>query len=544
MKVLCVNPPFKVEYGKFSRTSRSPAITKSGTVYYPIWLAYVAGTVEAAGHDVKLFDACAERVNKAGTLKMAADIQPDLILLDTSTPSILSDIDVAVSLKAQHPNAFVVLMGTHPSALPEETLQFSPAVDAIARNEADFTLREVAERLSGVRFQGLDGATKVAVLKTIEGLSFQVEGQIYHNPARPLIKDLDALPFVSQVYKRHLNIRNYFFAACDYPEVQIMSARGCTDRCTFCVYPYAMHELKYRMRTARNVVDEFAWIEQNLPEVKEVGMEDDTFAGSIKRVREFCEEKIRRGVKLKWYTNVRATLDYETLKLMRKAGCVLLTVGYESANQEVLDKMKKRMKAEAIMNFSQNTKRAGIMVHSCFMVGNPGDTRATLQESLDLALQLNDDTMQFFPLIVYPGTPDYEWAKTNNLLTVSSYDQWVTEDGLHNSVVRMPDMTSREIVEWCDYARRRYYLRPGYLTYKAWQTLTRPSEFVRNVKAARRFVRFLWGGTFGRGRSGARVPVTRGAGSATSPPDPTSLLPSDNTEARRTRDLPVVSIDT
>lgn len=541
MRVLCLNPPFKVEHGKFSRTSRSPAITKSGTNYYPIWLAYVAGTVEDAGHEMRLLDSCANRVNTAETLGMAADFQPDLIVLDTSTPSLLSDLDVAASLKIQHPDSFIILMGTHPSVLADETLRFNAAVDAIARNEADFTVREVAEKLSGIRFRQLDVAAKVAVLKGIDGLSFQVDGQIYHNPGRALIKDLDALPFVTRVYKKHLNIRNYFFAACDYPEVQIMSARGCTDRCTFCVYPYAMHELKYRMRSATNLVDEFAWIEQNLPEVKEVGIEDDTFAGSVKRVHQFCEEKIRRSVKLKWYTNVRATLEYETLKLMRKAGCVLLTVGYESANQDVLDQMKKRMKADSIIQFSRDTKRAGIMVHSCFMVGNRGDTRATLQESLDLALKLNDDTMQFFPLIVYPGTPDYDWAKANKLMTVSSYDEWVTPEGLHNSVVRMPDMDSRQIVEWCDYARRRYYFRPRYLTYKAWQTLTRPSELVRNVKAAKRFIRFLWNGTFGHSRTGSCALVTSPANTATSPVAGTVPSTYDNGEAAHSRELPVIS---
>ncbi len=539
MRILCLNPPFKTEYGRFSRESRSPAITKSGTNYYPIWLAYVAGTVETAGHDVKLFDSCADRVNEADTVVMARDFGPDLIVLDTSTPSILNDIKVGAALKEALPDSFSVLMGTHPSSLPEETLRLDPAIDAIARNEADFTVRELAEKLDGLRFQRLDKQAKLTMLASIEGLSFQVGSEIHHNPGRPLVKDLDSLPFVSAVYKKHLNIRNYFFAACDYPEVQIMSARGCTDRCTFCVYPYAMHELKYRMRSARNVVDEFEWVEQNLPEVKEIGIEDDTFAGSVKRVHEFCEEKIRRGVRLKWYTNVRATLDYETLRLMRKANCVLLTVGYESANQGVLDKMKKRMKAESIVNFSRDTKRAGIMVHSCFMVGNPGDTRETLQESLDLALQLNDDTMQFFPLIVYPGTPDYDWAKTNRLMTVDRYDQWVTEEGLHNSVVRMPDMDSREIVDWCDHARRQYYVRPRYLAYKAWQTLTRPTELVRNLKAAKRFWRFLWAGTFGRGRDRCASP----AAPATASPSPVSY-PVDVPvpRAQRPRELPVLTI--
>jgi anaerobic magnesium-protoporphyrin IX monomethyl ester cyclase len=498
MRALFLNPPFKVEYGKYSRTSRSPAITKSGTVYYPIWLAYAAGSAELAGHTITLIDSCANRIDRQKTLSMVADFNPDLVVLDTSTPSILSDVEVGAAIKAQHPDAVVVLMGTHPSSLPEETLRLNPAIDAVVRHEADATVVELADRLARTRVQNLSLTDRAALLGQIDGISFQVDGAVTHNKSRAAIHDLDALPFVSQVYKKHLKIRNYFFAACDYPEVQIMSARGCTDRCTFCVYPYAMHELKYRMRSAKNIVDEFEWIATFMPDVKEVGMEDDTFAGSVKRVHEFCTEKIRRGNTLKWYTNVRATLDLETLRLMRKAGCVLLTVGYESANQQVLDQMKKRMKAQSIIDFSRNTKKAGILVHSCFMVGNRGDTRATLRESLDLALQLNDDTMQFFPLIVYPGTPDFDWAKANNLITVNGYDEWVTDVGLHNSVVRMPDMDCREIVDWCDYARRRYYVRPRYLAYKALQTITRPSELIRNVKAARRFVRFLWGGTFGR----------------------------------------------
>ena len=140
------------------------------------------------------------------------------------------------------------------------------------------------------------------------------------------------------------------------------------------------------------------------------------------------------------------------------------------------------------------------MVHSCFMVGNPGDTRDTLEESLELALKLNDDTMQFFPLIVYPGTPDYIWAKNNNLLTVNTYDQWVTKEGYHNSVVRMPDMISEEIVDWCDYARKKYYMRPWYLTYKLKQSIFKPSELVRNIKAGLRFQFFMRKGTFGRER--------------------------------------------
>ena len=501
MKVFFLNPPFKTEYGKYSRTSRSPAITKSGTVYYPIWLAYAAGNCEKNGHEVKLFDSCSGRVNLEDTLKIIIEFNPDIVVLDTSTPSIINDLYVSKKIKEKLNNkALTVLMGTHPSSLPDETLKIESTLDIIMRGEADQTVVEIANCLNDFKYQNLNNSIKEELLSNVLGISFQISGKIFHNEKRPQIPDLDSLPFVTEVYKKHLNIKDYFFGASDYPEVQIMSARGCTHKCTFCVYPYTVHDLKYRMRSAKNLADEFEWIENNLPDVKEVGVEDDTFAGSIKRVHEFCEEKINRKIKLKWYTNVRVGLKLETLKLMREANCVLLTVGYESANQKVLDKMNKRVQSEQIIEFSKNCKEAGIMVHSCFMVGNPGDTKETIKESLDLALKLNDDTMQFFPLIIYPGTPDYIWAKENNLLTVGTYDEWVTEEGYHNSVVRMPDMTGEEIVDWCDYARKRYYLRPTYLIYKLFQTMFKPSELVRNFKAGLRFQNFLRKGTYGENR--------------------------------------------
>ena len=502
MRAFFLNPPFKVKHGKFSRTSRSPAVTKSGTVYYPIWLAYAAGNCEKAGHEIKLFDSCSGRIPLAETLDIIEEFNPSFVVLDTSTPSIISDLKVAKAIKERlQNNVITCLMGTHPSSLPDETLGMEKSLDIVIRGEADQTVVEIANAFeNNDPIEKLSSEDKKQIFSKIKGISYQINGECFHNEKAPQIANLDELPFVSKVYKDHLNVGDYFFGACDYPEVMIMSARGCTDRCTFCVYPYAIHDLKYRMRSAKNIADEFEWIENNLPEVKEVGIEDDTFAGSIKRVHEFCEEKIRRGIKLKWYTNVRVGLKLRTLELMRKANCVLLTVGYESANQDVLDKMRKRAKAEQIIEFSNNCKKADIMVHSCFMVGNPGDNKKTLQESLDLALKLNDDTMQFFPLIVYPGTPDYVWAKQNKLLTVNSYDEWVTEEGYHNSVVRMPDMTGEEIVDWCDFARKKYYTRPKYLIYKLLQSIFKPSELIRNLKAGLRFQAFLRKGTYGEKR--------------------------------------------
>lgn len=493
MKILCLNPPFKTEHGRFSRTSRSPAITKSGTIYYPIWLCYVAGVLEQENHDVKVIDSCAYEYSIDKTLQLTHDFRPDLVVLDTSTPSIYIDIMTGNKIKAMLPDCFVVLMGTHPSALPEETLQIDNVIDAIAIAEADYTIRELAWKLSEADMQKVraDAAYRDNVLKEIDGLAYRAGDAVNINKKRDFIKDLDSIPFVSKVYSKYLDTKKYFFAASDYPEIQIMTARGCVARCTFCVYPQTIHGWKYRQRSPENIADEFQWVTENMPDIREIGIEDDTFSGSQSRVIAFCRELIKRGIKIKWYCNVRVDLKYETMEWMKKAGCVLLTVGYESANKRILENIEKRVSPEMIHKFSKNTRRAGLLVHGCFMAGNRGETRETLEESLNLSLKLMDDTMQFFPLMVYPGTKDYDWIKKEGLMNIDDYSDYVTEDGNHNGVSRMPDMTSDEIREWCNYARRKYYLRPKYLAYKLAQQIRHPSEIRRTFKSAKRFIKFL-----------------------------------------------------
>ncbi len=493
MNILCLNPPFKTEYGRFSRTSRSPAITKSGTIYYPIWLCYVAGVLEVAGHSVRVIDSCAYGYDLEKTLPLVAEFKPDMAVLDTSTPSIYSDVRAGEEIKKIFPTCCVVLMGTHPSALPEETLKLNRAIDAVAVGEADYTIRELAQKLSGAdrsRIQ-TDATYRDNILSTVDGLAYRNIEPVRLNKKRDFIQNLDDLPFVSHVYKKHLDPGKYFFAASDYPEIQIMTARGCIARCTFCVYPQTIHGWKYRTRSPQNMADEFQWVTENMPEVREIGIEDDTFTGSQNRTIEFCKELIRRNLKIKWYCNVRVDLKYETMEWMRKAGCVLVTVGYESANSAVLKNIDKKITPEMILEFSQNTRRSGLLVHGCFMAGNRGETRETLKESLALSLKLMDDTMQFLPLMVYPGTKDYEWAKKEGLLTISNHSDYVTTDGNHNSVLRMKEMSSDEIREWCNYARRKYYLRLRYVLYKLFQQMRRPSEIRRTLKAAKRFLRFL-----------------------------------------------------
>ncbi|MBU1863833.1 MAG: B12-binding domain-containing radical SAM protein [Candidatus Omnitrophica bacterium] len=480
MNILFLNPPF---IGRFSRTSRSPAVTKGGTLYYPIWLAYATGVAEEDGHHVVLIDAPACGVGMQEVEEKLNSFSPALIVIDTSTPSIYSDINVAVSLKKKFPNSFIVLVGTHPSALPEQTLRIKTEVDAVAIGEYDYTIKDLAHALEDKK--GLD---------TVDGLAFRSNNSICINKQREKIKSLDDVPFVSSVYKRHLNPRHYFFAAANYPMVMIITGRGCPYICHFCVYPQVFHSRQYRVRSPENVAAEFEFIRSNFPGVKEIGIEDDCFTANKDHVRNICSLLIKNKNRIKWYCNARGDIEYELLKHMKEAGCRLVTVGFESGVQTVLDTIDKRITVEKYYQFARDAKKADILVHGCLMVGNPHDTKETLAQSYAFAKKINCDSMQFYPLYVYPGTEAYHWARNNNYLKTDDFSKWLTEEGLHNCVLDIPGLSSTDMVQLCDDYLKKYHLRPEYIAMKLMQAIRNPSEGYRSLKSAKVFFSKLFSG--------------------------------------------------
>ena len=478
MRIVFLNPPF---FPRFSRTSRSPAVAKSGTIYYPFWLALAAGYAGKAGHDIDLIDAPAAGLERKTVFRRIEDFSPHIVVVETSTPSVYNDVGVADELKRRLPDTVLILAGTHVSALPQESMGLGELFDGIALREYDETVLEAAEALATGK-----------PLASVQGLALRNGSEMQHTGLRKPIKNLDDFPFVTSVYKEHLRIEDYFFAAGLYPQVMIITGRGCPFGCRFCVYPQTFHGRGYRPRSAKNIIEEFAYIAEELPQVKEVNVEDDTFTINKKRVREICQGIIERKIRLSWTVNTRADLSLDTMKLMKAAGCRLLIVGYESGSEKVLERMNKGITLAEIEQFAINARRAKLLVHGCFMVGNPGDNRQTLRETLDMALKLKPDTAQFFPLMVYPGTETYDWAKENNLIRADRFDQWNTPDGLHNCVIGTPDMTPEELVAFCDYARRKFYLHPSYLLKKGVQVVTHPAEFRRTIKSFRVFAKHLF----------------------------------------------------
>jgi radical SAM superfamily enzyme YgiQ (UPF0313 family) len=153
--------------------------------------------------------------------------------------------------------------------------------------------------------------------------------------------------------------------------------------------------------------------------------------------------------------------------------------------------MRKGIRVEQFFRFREDARRAGVLVHGCFMAGGPGETRASLAKTLELAKALDPDTAQFFPLMVYPGTDAYRWASEGGYLTSEDYREWLTAEGLHRTVLRQPGLSAEELVSWCDRARRSFYLRPRYVAAKMGQILRRPAEAGRVLRAGRTFFRHL-----------------------------------------------------
>ncbi len=480
MRVLFLNPPF---HPRYSRSQRSPAVTKSGTLYWPAWLAHAAGVLIEDGFEVDLIDAPASGKSLEQLRERIVGFDPRLVVLDTSTPSIYNDIAVAKTIKSWLPECTVMLVGTHASALPEDTMQSSLSIDLIAIGEYDHTVRDVARML---RDKGNESDWSM-----VPGLCYREGRNLQRSKPRGLIEDLDSLPMVSVTYKRFLDMYDYFNPNALYPMVTIMSGRGCPNRCTFCLYPQTMTGRRLRLRSSQNVVAEMAYIKENFSGVKSIFFEDDTLTADRDWLHQTCRLIMQEKIGIPWTANARIDMDLESLEVMKRAGCRLLCVGFESGNQQLLDNVNKGTTLEMMESFAKRAKSAGIMIHGCFMAGLPGETRETLQQTLQLALRLKPDTAQFFPIMVYPGTEAYRWYEERGYLSTTDFSKWVTKGGLHNSVVNTEALSARDLVQWCDYARRCFYLRPAYLIYKGWQVIRSPNELRRNLRAAKKLVRYL-----------------------------------------------------
>lgn len=478
MKVYLANPPFLPHFGRGARWQDTG---RGGTLYYPIWLSYATGAL-GREHEVRLVDAPAWDWGREELVSDAAAFHPDMVVLDTSFPSLGNDLSVARSVKKRCPDATIVAVGPPASVAADRML--SEGADIVARWEYDFTLCELAEVLG-------DGRSPADVA----GISLKDQGRPVHNPDRPFSTsaDLDTLPFVSQVYHRHLRLRDYFLGQSLYPEVQIFTGRGCPNRCSFCAWPQTLMGRKYRVRSIENVLDEVAWIEENLG-VREVFFEDDTFTISRSRVQNFCKGYRERGLSVPWSCNARAdTLDLKTMREMKNSGCRLLISGYESGSDEVLKAISKGFDTATIRQFARNARESGLMVHGDVIIGLPGETRETIAKTRELVMETRPDILQVAVASPFPGTAFYDWCLEHGYLSVSDPECYLDAEGHQQAVISYPELTAAEMVQAADRLLRDYYWPPRYFPLALRQVLRRGgvAEARRLFYSAWMFLRYL-----------------------------------------------------
>ncbi len=473
MKILLLNSPYRV---KISKDSRWPEFTKSGTLYYPFWLSYATGVLmDSNKHKPLLVDAVAKEMSQEETLKLVEIFDPEMVVVETSTPTIHSDIDFVDKIK-ERKNTIIVVAGKHVSALPIETMQMSKNIDFLARGEYDYTIKDIADALEKHNFK-----KNKKPFRQIPGISFRENKTIINTPPRPLIQNLDFLPFVSKVYKEFLSVYDYRYALSRYPMLQTWTSRGCPARCNYCDYPQVFTMHTFRMRTPENVVDEIEFIDKKLPQVREIFFEDDTFTINRDRVMAICKEIKGRGLDVVWSCNARAQLDYELMKTMKDAGARILIVGYESGNQQILNNIRKGVTLTQAERFTRDAKRTGLRIFGCFMIGLSGDTKESIEQTFQFAKKMNPDMVFFQQAVPFPGTEFYEWAKHNSYLVTENYEQWLDENGQLKCLINYPHLTSNEINELRDKLMIRFYTNPKHM----WQTITKNLDPVEGVRVVR-----------------------------------------------------------
>ncbi len=449
--------------------SRYQAKREIRSFWYPTWLAQPAALVPGS----RLLDAPAEGM----TIEQALDIAAcyDLVIIHTSTPSFPGDVRFVELLKQRDPALLAGMVGARVAVDPDSALQASRAIDFVAREEFDYTCLDVARGLA---------------LADIAGISFRDRGGcIRHNPPRTIIEDMDALPFVAPVYKRDLDIRNYFIGYLNYPYVSLYTGRGCRSRCTFCLWPQTVGGHRYRTRSAANVLAEVRWIKENMPEVKEIMFDDDTFTDLRPRAEEIARGLGALGVT--WSCNAKANVPYSTLKIMKENGLRLLLVGYESGDNQILVNIKKGLRTDIARRFADDCHALGITVHGTFILGLPGETHETIAKSIEFAKEINPHTIQVSLAAPYPGTRLHAQAVENGWIADGKTIHLVNDSGVQLAALSYPHLSREEIYHGVETFYRSFYFRPS----KIWEIV---SEMLhswdmtqRRLREGVEFFRFL-----------------------------------------------------
>lgn len=464
MRILLVNPKSKLPID----TRISPSLG----------LAYLATVAQQRGDRVRIYDGDVEEKSQDVTALTAVvrDFAPEVVGITANTTQITAawrDAELVKSLSG----ALVILGGPHPTSLPEESAA-KPFVDVVVRGEGEATWLELLSVFEA-------GDWNVDSLSPVTGITYQAEvGEVISTPDRPSIpvEELNEMPMPAwHLFRldRYTNLQPTVDQV-DGPSLPILTSRGCPYRCTYCSQ---IGPRRWRARSVESVVTEWRWLVRDLG-AAEIGVLDDSFNIDRQRVLEICQRLVDEGLnQVPWImiNGIRANLaDEEVLGAMKRAGCIRAAFGVESGNQQILDSVvDKHLTLDQVRSAFKAARAVGMETIGFFIVGLPGETEETMDDTIRFACELDPVVANFSIATPFPGTQMYETVKAQGHLLAETWDDFVFFEG--KARFEMPGLPA-ELVErkWKE-AYRRFYLRPKRIA----GTLARKETWLRLPRTAR-----------------------------------------------------------
>lgn len=442
-------PWYKPGYYGVRAGSRWPHFEKETVDYYPFpfFLAYAAAVLEKEDFPVLLVDAVPQKLSERTFLDRISNFQPEVIVLETSTASLKNDLSIARLIRDNMSSALIIFCGPHAPMYEKSFLKETPVVDMVMSGEYEFTLLDVVKAYENNHS-----------FNEIPGLLFRQKnsGTIIKTPERALIKNLERFPWPSRKY---LPMEKYQDYLCGIPQpgLQMWSSRGCPYKCSFCFWPHVMYlSSSYRLRDPEDVLDEIEYCLKTYS-LQSVYFDDDTFNINKQHVMAIAQGFIDRRFNIPWGIMARADhMDEEMLEKLVESGLWGVKYGIESGSQDIVNKCGKNLNLQKVQHICALTRKSGLKMHLTFTFGLPGETRQTARQTLDFALAMNPDSVQFSIATPFPGSRFYEEMEQNGKLTS---DDWEQYDGYNRAVIATPHLTSRELEEIRNNADKMFALR-------------------------------------------------------------------------------------
>jgi radical SAM superfamily enzyme YgiQ (UPF0313 family) len=461
MNILLVNPP-RFEGIPVIREERCE-ITERYSVVPPYSLLQIASLLRERGHNVSLIDA---NVSDMRADQLRTDISSreyDALIFRFTPTTFDNDMEVAQISKSLNPGATTIGICWTMRTLPEEVLNSAPDLDIYIMHEYEVVAPKLIETIAN----GDD-------ISSVPGIAYREDDAVVVNPDAKPIGDYDSIPLPA--YDLLSSLKDYYINTRHGSPFTIMyTSKGCPYNCIYCT----VAGTKWKPRSAESVLNEIRYLKEN-HSIKTISFFDETFTIDRGRVVEICDGLINGDLNVTWYCNTRANLvDWDLLKLMRKAGCKGMSFGIESGNQTILDNVNKGTTVEQAERAIKMAKDAGIKVYTSFMFGLPGETWKTVNETISFIKRTLPTGAQFNVTVPYPGTKLYDMAVEKG---------WISNDldwkqlYQHASVMENYNMSSKDVEEARLMAYRALYLNPRWILQNIAWVIKYPSDFPMAVR--------------------------------------------------------------